>query len=169
MQNVRKGAVLMVAAFVLMALMPALAASKPAPVSLTMVVMHSNSVAGVLGKPGPDGTNHDAIMPSDLVVEPGQQVTLTVINYDDGDHSITAPEINMNLVAKGGTFTKDASGKETGFTPGKTTFTFTAPAKVGYYRWYCAIPCDGPTHWGMSKGFDGNGQDGYMAGYLVVR
>lgn len=165
MKSVRKGAVLMTAALGLMALMPALAASSPAPVSLTMVIMHDNTVAGVTGKPGPDGKVHDAFVPSDLVLQPGQRVTLTVINYDDGDHSITAPEINLNLVAKGGTYSAD----KTSFTPGKTTFTFTAPAKVGYYRWYCALPCDGPTHFAMSKAFDGLGQDGYMAGYLVVR
>ncbi|HKI58330.1 MAG TPA: hypothetical protein VKA00_03800 [Trueperaceae bacterium] len=164
-----KGATLMLGAMLLMALTPALAASTPAPADLTMVVMHTNKVAGVQGKPGPDGTLHDAFMPSDLVLEPGQRVTLTVINYDDGDHTITVPEINMNLVVKGGTFTKDAAGNETGFTPGTSTFTFTAPTKSGYYRWFCALPCDGPTHYGMSKGFDGQDQDGYMAGYLVVR
>ncbi|HKI56173.1 MAG TPA: hypothetical protein VJ957_07385 [Longimicrobiales bacterium] len=169
MRKFHKAVMLLLGATVLLALTPALAASTPAPVNLTMVVMHSNKVAGVTGKPGPDGTDHDAFVPSDMVIQPGQKVTLTVINYDDGDHSITAPEINLNLVAKGGTFTKDASGKETGFTPGKTVFTFTAPSKPGYYRWFCALPCDGPTHWGMSKGFDGMGQDGYMAGYIVVR
>ncbi len=169
MRKLSTGAVMAMAAITLMALMPAFAASTPAPANLTMVIMHSNKLAGVQGKPGPDGTMHDAFVPSDLVVQPGQKVNLTVINYDDGQHSLTFTELKMNLVAKGGTFTKDASGKETGFTPGVTHLSFTAPSKVGYYRWYCALPCDGPTHWAMSKGFDGNGQDGYMAGYLVVR
>lgn len=166
MHNIaRKTLVLLLAALGLLVLAPAFANSLPTA-HLTMVVMHTNKAAGVQGKPGPDGGMHDAFMPSDIVVQPGQKVDLTVINYDDGAHSITAPEINLNLMAQGGTFNKD----ETAFTPGVTHFSFTAPSKVGYYRWFCVVPCDGePAHWAMQKTFDGQGVDGYMAGYIVVR
>src|SRR5579872_6067774 len=110
---------------------------------------------------GPDGKGHDSFVPSSFVVKAGSPVRLTVISYDDGEHSITAPALNLNLTIKGGT--KVGSKVQ----PATTTATITV-AKPGTYRWYCALQCDGPSHWAMDQGNAGQGKEGYMAGFIVV-
>ncbi|HLJ59265.1 MAG TPA: hypothetical protein VKZ50_06005 [bacterium] len=111
--------------------------------------------------PGPDGKGHDSFVPSSFVVKAGAPARLTVISYDDGEHSITAPALNLNLTIKGGT--KVGSKVQ----PATTTATITV-AKPGTYRWYCALQCDGPSHWAMDQGNAGQGKEGYMAGFIVV-
>jgi len=110
---------------------------------------------------GPDGKGHDSFVPSSFVVKAGSPVRLQVINYDTGAHTVTAPDLGLNLQVNPGT---KAGGKTT---PVTTTTTFT-PAKTGTYRWFCGLQCDGPSHWAMDAGYAGPGKEGYMAGFIVV-
>lgn len=112
---------------------------------------------------GVDSAMHDAILPSSWVVKEGQKFSVTVINYDDGQHSITSPDLGLNFVIAAGK--KDATGK---ITPTVSTTTFIA-TKTGAFHWYCAFPCDGPSHLGMTmNGNDGRGYDEIMAGTILV-
>jgi plastocyanin len=117
-----------------------------------------------LGIKGPDGQPHDKLIPSDFVIKSGVPVTLTIVNYDEGPHSITAPDLGLNLVMKGGKEQPDKS-----VVPVTTTFHFTA-TKKGVFRWYCALPCD-EKHgaWDMTAGYSGPDREGFMAGFIVVR
>jgi plastocyanin len=96
------------------------------------------------GKKGPEGTWHDAFLPADFSVKAGQQVTVTVENYDEGAHSFTSTEMGVNKIIPAGTADK----------PQEATFTFTAPSKAGKYEWWCAMPCDpwAMTHKGFMRG-----------------
>lgn len=100
------------------------------------------------GKMGSDGNWHDAFLPADLSVRAGSMVRVTVYNYDDMEHSFTAPGLGTNATIAAGSEAK----------PAKTTFTFRAPQKAGRYEWFCALPCD---PWAMSH-------DGFMRGYVSV-
>lgn len=112
---------------------------------------------------GPDGSGHDAIVPSSWVVKKGEQVTLTIVNEDEGPHTLTFPDLDININIDGGQQNPDGS-----VTPKTTTATLTIP-KTGVFRWYCAVPCDaGHGGWAMTKGWDGPDQPGYMAGYVVA-
>ncbi|MEJ2289069.1 MAG: cupredoxin domain-containing protein, partial [Deinococcales bacterium] len=95
-----------------MALMPAFAAGTAQPITITMYSFGHNLPSGAPGKPGPDGMTHDAILPSDIVVQPGQQVTIKVINYDEGPHTFTVPSLNLNEMIQGGN-EDEATGKVT--------------------------------------------------------
>lgn len=113
--------------------------------------------------PGPDGKRHDAFMPSNLVLRAGAEATLVIVNYDDMAHSMTAPELGLNITIPAAKETADGT-----VTPSVTTYAFT-PGKKGTFRWFCAIPCDGSAGgWAMTPGFDGPGRDGYMAGYFAI-
>ena len=117
-----------------------------------------------LGIKGPDGKPHDVMIPTNFVVKAGVPFTMTVTNYDEGPHTITAPEMGLNAQIKpGNEVSKD------NIVPVKTTFTFTAQKK-GVYRWYCALPCDeGHGAWDMQTGYGGPDKEGFMAGYFVVQ
>jgi heme/copper-type cytochrome/quinol oxidase subunit 2 len=117
---------------------------------------------GSMGFVGPDKQHHDTIAPSDFVLKAGVPVTFTVVNFDDGSHSITSQGLGLNIMIKPG---KDEPNG--GINPTVTTYTLT-PTKKGEFRWNCMVMCDGPSHWAMSSGFDGPGQDGYMAGWIKV-
>lgn len=111
---------------------------------------------------GPDGKGHDAFVPASIVVHLDRPVTVTVINYDEHGHSVTAPGLGLDAIIK--------PGHEVGekVTPVRTTFTFT-PNKLGTFRWYCKIPCDaGGKYWAMGQGYGGPGKEGFMAGHIVV-
>ncbi|MCL6517881.1 cupredoxin domain-containing protein [Alicyclobacillus sp.] len=97
-----------------------------------------------------DGKRHDSYSPANLTVQQGIPVQVTVENFDTGQHSITAPDLNLNQVIQG--------AKKDGV-PTTTTFTFT-PEKSGTFHWLCTIQCDG-NGWAMSH-------DGYMAGNITV-
>lgn len=156
---------LALAGLTLTVLAPAFADGTPQPVTITMYAFGNHLPSGAPSKPGPDGNLHDMLVPSDMVVQPGQKVTVNVINFDDMPHSITAPELGLNVIVQGGT----AASEDGPVTPATTTFTFTAPDKSGVYRWFCALPCDDEANnWDMAKSFDGQDQDGYMAGYVIV-
>lgn len=96
---------------------------------------------------GPDGSYHDAFVPSALTLRAGVPVTITIYNYDDMPHSFTSPALSLDQFVSGG----DARS------PSKVTFTFT-PTKPGVYVWYCATPCD---DWAMTHDF-------FMLGNITV-
>jgi len=117
-----------------------------------------------LGIKGPDGLPHDVMIPSNFVIKAGVPVTLTVVNYDEGPHTITATDADLNLLIKGGKEQPDKS-----VLPVTTTFNFTI-AKKGVYRWYCALPCDAKHgSWDMKQGYSGPDKEGFMAGFIVVQ
>lgn len=117
-----------------------------------------------LGIKGPDGKPHDIMVPTNFVIKAGVPVTFTVTNYDEGPHTITAPDMGINLQVKPGN--EVSKGK---VLPIKTTFNFTA-SKPGIYRWYCALPCDeGHGAWDMTSGYSGPDKEGFMAGFFVVQ
>lgn len=130
------------------------AAAPPAPVAL-----HFKIVGADDGKLGPDGAKHDLFQALDdqpLVV--GQQVTISIDNTDDGQHTMTAPELGLNILVPG---KKDGQD-------GVATYTFT-PTKAGNFRWFCAIPCDSDNnYWDMQASVDGPDQSGFMAGAFTV-
>jgi plastocyanin len=118
-------------------------------------------VGHTLGQKGPDGLTHDTTYGANFSVDKGQRVTVTVYNYDEGPHTITAPGLKLNVKIPG------AKDEEKGV-PSKTIFSFTA-TKVGTFRWFCSLPCDaGQKYWAMSASKKGIGQDGFMAGYITV-
>lgn len=118
---------------------------------------------GGMGFMGPGNRHHDTIAPSSFVLKAGVPVTFTVINFDDGGHTITATGLGVNMIIKPGTDEADGSIK-----PAVTTYTFT-PDKKGQFHWFCAQTCDGPDHWAMSVAPNGlPGRDGYMGGWISV-
>lgn len=150
---------------------PAAAAAAPAAVNTSgdtssygTNAITVNVIPGSITMSGVDSQMHDAIMPSSWVVKAGKTFTLTAINYDGGPHTITSPTLGLSFVIKAGV--ENATTKVV--TPTTSTITFTA-AKAGDFHWYCALPCDGPTHLGMGvKGNNGRGYDEIMAGEIVV-
>lgn len=104
-----------------------------------------------------DGQLHDAVVPSSVVLQSGVPTTLNIVNYDGGAHTITAPDLGLNLMIDAGTSAQ----------PTTTTATLTIP-QPGVYRWFCGLTCDGPSHFAMGDGWGGPGQEGYMAGNIVV-
>ncbi|UOF92091.1 hypothetical protein LSG31_07770 [Fodinisporobacter ferrooxydans] len=103
-------------------------------------------------KLGPDGKLHDAFINGDFTVTVGQPVKLTIYNYDDGTHTLTASDLNLDVKVQG--------SKKKG-EPGVTTVTFT-PTKTGTFNWICKDPCDGENNqWAMAH-------QGYMQGKITV-
>jgi len=119
-------------------------AATPPPTSVKLVVKSDSEH----GKKGPDGAWHDAFLPADFTVKPGQTVNVTVYNYDNMPHTFTAPTLGVNAVL----------GPATGSSPHVSTFKFTAPSQPGAYKWWCSDPCD---PWAM-------GAQGYMQGTVTV-
>lgn len=115
-----------------------------------------------LGFTGPDKAHHDTMAPSSFVLRRGVPVTITVINFDDMRHSITALALGVNIIVKPGADRRNGT-----VVPSTTTYTF-IPAKAGEFRWFCAFPCDMPQHWAMSPSYDGPDRDGFMAGIIRV-
>jgi plastocyanin len=149
-------------------------AAKAAPQHIFIYVFRGH-INGKPGVPGADGKGHDTLVPSTFAVKVGTPVIVTVVNYDEGAHSIVAPDLGLNVTIKPGTETKDAKDHEAaseeigeGVQPVTTTFTFT-PTKTGVFRWFCALPCDAGQHgWAMQMGYSGPGKEGAMAGFIVV-
>jgi heme/copper-type cytochrome/quinol oxidase subunit 2 len=121
---------------------------------------------GAKGSMGPDNEHHDTIAPSDFVLHQGVPVTFTVINYDDGIHTIFAPGLDLNITIEPATH-PDGAKEGDAPTPTTTTFTFT-PEERGEFRWQCVVMCDAPSHWAMSDDHDGPGREGFMAGWIKV-
>lgn len=99
-------------------------------------------------KKGPEGTWHDAYLPADFSVKPGTTVRVTVLNYDEAEHTFDSPSLGTNAMIPAGS-------EES---PSETTFTFKAPKKAGHYLWFCTMPCD---PWAMEH-------NGFMRGFVTV-
>jgi len=97
------------------------------------------------GKPGPDGKRHDYMTTTDFTVKAGQTANLVIDNTDEGEHSITAPQIGVNIVIK----------------PGIHTYQLVVKEK-GRFPWLCLIPCDSNANgWAMQHA-------GYMSGVITA-
>ena len=109
---------------------------------------------------GPDGLLHDAFAPCNFTVYAGQTVNLTIINYDNGQHSFTSTTLNVNF---------QVPASQTNGVPTVTTFQFTE-TQPGTYRWWCTDPCDTDAGgWAMTTGSDGQpDQIGFMGGFVTV-
>jgi uncharacterized cupredoxin-like copper-binding protein len=130
---------------------PVLSTIKPA--DITLVVQGGSTL-------GPDGNLHDAFVPCNFTVYAGQEVNLTVVNYDSAEHSFTSPTLNVNFLIPPST---------TNGVPLVSNFQF-SESTAGVYRWYCSIPCDTDAGgWAMMTGSDGQpGQIGFMGGFVTV-
>jgi plastocyanin len=128
-----------------------------APSSLTIYIFR-----GEEGIKGPDGQGHDSFVPSSFVLQAGVATTLNIVNMDESAHSINAPDLGLAIPISPGNVVGGA------VQPVTTSATVTVP-QAGVYRWYCSLDCDaGGGQWAMTDGFDGKGQDGFMAGNIVV-
>jgi hypothetical protein len=97
------------------------------------------------GRPGPDGKKHDYFTKTEFEAKAGQKLDLTIDNTDEGEHSITSPEIGVNIIVKPGVHTYEIVVKE-----------------KGRFSWFCVIPCDtGANGWAMQHA-------GYMGGFITV-
>jgi membrane fusion protein, multidrug efflux system len=97
------------------------------------------------GKLGPDGIMHDTFSQTEFAVKVGQKLDLRIDNTDEGEHSITSPEIGVNIVVKPGVHTYELVVKE-----------------KGRFSWFCVIPCDDKANgWAMQHA-------GYMSGYITA-
>ena len=102
-----------------------------------------NVVAG--GQRGPDGAMHDTFTKTEFAVKVGQKLDLKIDNTDEGEHSITSPQIGVNIIVKPGVHTYEIVVKE-----------------KGRFSWFCVIPCDEDTNgWAMQHA-------GFMAGYITA-
>lgn len=96
----------------------------------------------------PDGKFHDEMVPSTWAVRVGVWTEVTMINYDDGPHSLTIPQLGLDEIAQGAIKTTTPFAGETKWetmnlaVPVVSTFVFRI-SKAGLYAWYCKIPCDG--------------------------
>jgi heme/copper-type cytochrome/quinol oxidase subunit 2 len=108
---------------------------------------------------GPDGAMHDVFTAvGGTSVKVGVPVTITITNKDDVQHSMTSPDLGLNIVIPAATDKGD----------GTISYTFT-PNKVGSFRWFCALPCDTDNAgWDMTSDGTGSGQSNFMAGYISV-
>jgi heme/copper-type cytochrome/quinol oxidase subunit 2 len=108
---------------------------------------------------GPDGAKHDVFSAlGSTTVKVGVPVTITITNKDDVAHSMTSPDLGLNIVIPAATDKGD----------GSVTYTFT-PTKTGTFRWFCAIPCDTDNAgWDMTSDGTGSGQSNFMAGSITV-
>lgn len=133
----------------------------PKPAHLTMVSEGHNG-----GTNGTDNRPHDTIMPENITVFVGQEVDLTVINYDEGPHSITS----TTLVTSSGTgIDLSIPGRTALGVPSVTNFPAFTPTQAGTYLWKCITPCDaGQGYWAMGGPSGTNPVPGFMAGYMIV-
>ena len=97
------------------------------------------------GRLGPDGIKHDYFTKTEFAVKVGQRLDLKIDNTDEGEHSITSPEIGVNVIVK----------------PGVHTYQIVVKEK-GRFSWFCVIPCDDEANgWAMQHA-------GYMSGYITA-
>ncbi len=97
------------------------------------------------GKLGPDKAMHDSFDNTEYSVKVGQKLDLRIDNTDEGEHSITSPQLGVNIVVKPGVHTYELVVKE-----------------KGRFSWFCVIPCDEDTNgWAMQHA-------GFMSGYITA-
>lgn len=101
---------------------------------------------------GPDGNLHDTFAPGSFTIAKGIPTAIEVFNYDGGRHTLTAPDLDLDI---------DVLSSAKAGVPNVTTHLFT-PTKTGDFTWSCEIPCDGEANgWAMQH-------DGYMKGTIHV-
>jgi phosphoribosylformylglycinamidine (FGAM) synthase PurS component len=124
-----------------------------APVTSSTASSGPNKVAPELvslkvipeGRLGPDKLKHDYYTKTEFKVKVGQTLELKIDNTDEGEHSITSPEIGVNIIVKPGIHTYEMVVKE-----------------KGKFSWFCVIPCDSNANgWAMQHA-------GYMGGYITA-
>jgi len=114
------------------------AGSKAAPEAVSLKVIPE-------GRVGPDGKKHDYYTKTEFNVKVGQKLLLKIDNTDEGEHSITSPEIGVDIIVK----------------PGIHTYQIVVKEK-GRFSWFCVIPCDSNANgWSMQH-------VGYMRGYITA-
>jgi hypothetical protein len=97
------------------------------------------------GRLGPDKKMHDYYTKTEFNVKVGQTLELKIDNTDEGEHSITSPEIGVNIIVK----------------PGMHTYEMVVKEK-GRFSWFCVIPCDSNANgWAMQHA-------GYMGGFITA-
>jgi hypothetical protein len=97
------------------------------------------------GKLGPDKLKHDYYTKTEFTVKVGQKLDLEIDNTDEGEHSITSPDIGVNILVK----------------PGIHTYQLVVKEK-GRFSWFCVIPCDTEANgWAMLHA-------GYMGGFITA-
>ncbi len=97
------------------------------------------------GKAGPDGKKHDYMTVTNFTVHVGQRLNMVIDNTDEGEHSITSPQIGVNIVIK----------------PGVHTYQLVVKEK-GRFSWFCIIPCDSNANgWAMQHA-------GFMGGFITA-
>ena len=135
---------------------------KPASTAVSSIPKTADITLVVQGdvKLGPDGKLHDAFTPCNFTVYAGQEVDLTIVSYDSGEHTFTSPSLGVNFVVPPSNVTGS---------PTISNFQFNE-ATAGVYRWYCTYPCDTDAGgWAMTTGSDGQpDQIGYMGGFVTV-
>ncbi len=131
-------------------------ATQSQPAQLLAFQVVGPAEAAVLG---PDGAKHDVFTAmGNTSVKVGVPVTITITNKDDVMHSMTSPDLGLNIIIPAATDKGD----------GTVSYTFT-PSKVGSFRWFCALPCDTDNAgWDMTSDGKGNGQGNFMAGFITV-
>jgi hypothetical protein len=96
-------------------------------------------------KLGPDGKKHDYFTKTEYAVKVGKPIDLKIDNTDDVEHSITSPQIGVNIIVKPGVHTYQLVVKE-----------------AGRFSWFCVIPCDSDANgWAMQHA-------GFMSGYITA-
>ncbi len=96
-------------------------------------------------KQGPDGKKHDAFTQTEFTVHVGQPLKLVIDNTDESPHSITSPDIGVNITIQPGIHTYELTVKE-----------------AGRFQWFCIIPCDTEAGgWAMQHA-------GFMSGYITA-
>jgi len=122
---------------------PAAASTATANAALPAKVISLKVIAG--GKLGPDKIMHDTFDTTEFAVKVGQKLDLKIDNTDEVEHSITSPQIGVNIVVKPGVHTYEIVVKE-----------------KGKFSWFCVIPCDDEANgWAMQHA-------GYMAGFITA-
>jgi hypothetical protein len=111
--------------------------------ALPAKVVSLKIIAG--GKLGPDKIMHDTFTATEFAVKVGQKLDLKIDNTDEGEHSITSPQIGVNIVVKPGVHMYEVVVKE-----------------KGRFSWFCVIPCDDNGNgWAMQHA-------GYMSGFITA-
>jgi heme/copper-type cytochrome/quinol oxidase subunit 2 len=123
---------------------PAAAGSSSAAASKTPAKVIDLEVIGG-SRLGPDGKKHDVFTKTEFAVKVGQPLDLKIDNTDDVEHSITSPQVGVNIIVKPGVHTYRLIVKE-----------------AGRFSWFCVIPCDSDANgWAMQHA-------GYMSGFITA-
>lgn len=116
-----------------------IAIAKSPSISLSTKDISTTVLPG--SKRGFDGQLHDAYTVTTFNAKVDQPISIKVNNTDSAAHSITAPDLGINIIVK----------------PGIHTYSVII-RKKGHFVWYCDLPCD---NWAMEHA-------GYMQGYFNI-